>query len=47
MELVWRPEPLAVLAAAWFPGEPASVGDAREFVRGCSAMTAPCWMTFC
>jgi serine/threonine-protein kinase RsbW len=34
MEPVWHPEPLAVLAAAWFPGEPSSVGDAREFVRG-------------
>jgi len=29
-----RAERLAVLAADWFPGEAAAVGQAREFVRG-------------
>ena len=33
-------ERLAVLAADWFPGEAASVGQAREFVRG---VLGECW----
>jgi serine/threonine-protein kinase RsbW len=27
-------ERVALVAAAWFPGEPSSVGQARDFVRG-------------
>ena len=34
MALAVQAERLAVLAADWFPGEAAAVGQAREFVRG-------------
>jgi len=31
---------LAVLAAGWFPGEAAAVGESREFVR---SVLGDCW----
>ena len=34
MAQVMQTDRLAILAADWFPGEGASVGQAREFVRG-------------
>ena len=34
MAQAMQTERLAVLAADWFPGEAAAVGQAREFVRG-------------
>jgi anti-sigma regulatory factor (Ser/Thr protein kinase) len=34
MVLAAGPERAAVLATAWFPGQSAEVGQAREFVRG-------------
>lgn len=40
MEPAVQAERAAVLAADWFPGEAASVGQAREFVRG---VLGDCW----